>query len=162
MAIAAVVIVVLFIDGVSSGDVTAVVVIALVMSLIWAVMLRPSLIHRGDDLVLRQTFSDVVIPLANVKKVTIRQFMAVTTTGRTYHSSVLTRSRRQVANRDGGRITPDPIKDYTDLVEQQINQLAEDASAKRLPEGRVVRRLAWPEIGLVAVLALASIVLLVV
>lgn len=161
MALGTVTIVFMLLGGVDSGVVAAVAVVALAMAVVWSVILRPTVMHRGDDLVLRQPFVDIVIPLAAIDYVMIRLFMVVSTEDRAYHSSAFGRSRRQVVRRDAGRVEANPAKDPADLVEEQIDQLAGNARADNLPRGPITRHPAWLEIGLVGGLALVSLVLVV-
>ncbi|KQZ67358.1 hypothetical protein [Nocardioides sp. Root151] len=159
MVVGVVAIVLIFVGGAGFGDATSIVLVALVMSLVWAIMLRPAVHQRGDDLVLRQSFTDVVIPFVRVKYVTVRMFMVVATAERAYHTSAIGRSRRALMKHD--RAGSDPVGDHVDLIEQQLNQLCEDARAKKLPEHPIRRTPARLEIGVVVGLAVLAAVLLV-
>ena len=149
-------------DGVEADDAAPAAIVSLAMVLAWAMLLRPALRFEGDDLVLRQAFSDVVVPLSVVEFASIRLFMVISTPERTLRSTAFSRTRRQLVKRDAGKIAVNPHKDYTDLVEQQINHLAEDARARRAPAGPITRTPAWVELVLVGLLAVAVVVLLVV
>lgn len=147
-------------DGIGSGDVAAVAVVGLVMLLIWSIMLRPTIIHDGNHLVLRQPFSDVRIPLVEVDSVTVRLFTLISTPQRQYHSSAFSRSRRQLIKRDTGRVEADPSKSQVDLVEEQLNILVRDARVQDLPTGPVTRTPAWIEIGGLVALLVVAVVLI--
>ena len=148
--------------GASAGHVALMAVVAWMVAVAWAVLLRPAVHVRGDDLVLRQPFSNVAIPLVLVEAVTIRLFMVISTPGRVLHSSAFTRTRRELDRRDKGKVAADPAKHYTDMVEQQITQLAKDARDRQVPAGPITRTPAWLEIALVVVLTVAAGILIVV
>ena len=112
----------------------------------------------------------ISVPLAAVEQVAIGQMLAIgTATGR-YVSPAVGKSWRKAskANRaaKAGRPTADTT--YADFVEERLSQLAEDARAQEgvammsaeqaaLAE-QARRQFAWPEIGALAVIALAALV----
>lgn len=130
----------------------------------WASMLRPALKVDDDALVMRNMVDTVRVPLAAIEQVAVRQVLAVRAGDKRYLSPVVGRSRRQLtrAERASGKAEPPvPGGDYTDVVEQRIRALAEDARAARgirlMSEEQVAlargvrRHWDWPTIALLVV-----------
>lgn len=157
----------------------------------WVVLLRPriGLLHRqqrGADvpshLVLRGMVSSVAVPLVEVTSVDVRQTLVVEAAGRTWHSTTLGVSRRQLARgkrRPGdtdagfvvggpwghsnapGAVRPDGIA-ASEVVLARLERARQDAATHRLPGGPPVRTWAWVEIVGLVLTAVVSVVLLVV
>ena len=154
-------------------------------ALLHASTVRPRVLVRGGDLVLRNMVSSVVIPLAAVEELAVRQLLAVRAGGRRYVCAGVGRSLRQAmrgsalerAREQMGGLhaelptTPEPGMAYADFVELRLQELIREDRVRRGIErfspqvgelGEHVRREpAWLEVGaLVAtgVLAVLAIV----
>lgn len=153
------------------GDATATVVAAATLAgvLAWAVMLRPALWVTAEDLVMRNAFETVRVPLAAIERVAVSRVTAVAAGGRRFVSTVVHRSLRTVVG--AVRAAEPKQTPYADVVEQQISQLAADArqaagirllsDEQRALADRVHRQPAWLPIGLIAASVLALVVSLV-
>lgn len=151
--------------------------------LVWIALLRPQVSVTESDLVLRGMLHTDRIPLAAIEKVVITQVLAVAAGGRRFVSPAIGHSVRESAKRrrlggleqqgfddlaraatprSGGR---GAVQEY---VESRIVHLAEEERARHgVPRGSAEQRAlaagirrtwAWPEIGGIAVLALAFLV----
>ncbi|MDN5894258.1 MAG: hypothetical protein L0H93_09550 [Nocardioides sp.] len=145
-------------DGPGDGALGFVAVVLVLMVLIWSVLLRPAVFLGSTTLRLRNAFVDVFIPLASVEAVSVRQMMVVHTVDRGFHSTALTRHRRELTKRDQGKVSVDPLNNFADFVEERINARAEDARARGDEVGPTRRRPAWAEISALAVLLVAAAV----
>ncbi|MFT4288863.1 hypothetical protein [Nocardioides sp.] len=137
----------------------------LVALLSWMVLLRPRVGVRGSDLLLRGIVSTVVIPVAAVESVAVRQVLAVRAADRRYVSAAVGHSYGQIAHqRRRPRDLPPPTSSgpprYADHVADTIDRRAREARREGQTAGAVRRQWAWPEIAGVVVLALALVVLL--
>jgi hypothetical protein len=131
---------------------------------IWATMLRPRLWATESDLVMRNAFSTVTVPLAAIEQIAVRQVCAVRVGEQRYVSPAVGKSWRQALRSDRKlrrnrerEEKPDPgTVSYAGFVEERIHQLAEEARTKQgvallsdeqlaLASG-VRREWAWPEI----------------
>lgn len=131
---------------------------------IWATMLRPRLWATESDLVMRNAFSTVTVPLAAIEQIAVRQVCAVRVGDQRYVSPAVGKSWRQALRSDrrlrhneGREEKKDPgTVSYAGFVEERIHTLAEDArtragvgllSDEQLALASGVRReWAWPEI----------------
>lgn len=137
--------------------------------LTWASVLRPGVRIAGDELVLRNMFVTVGVPLAAVEQVAVRRVLAVRAGDRRLVSPAISRPLRQTL-RSGPRDAVEgtlATMSYPDFVEERIRAQAADhrerlgvkawsVEQQALAE-QVRRKLAWPE---VAALALAVLLLL--
>lgn len=171
VAAAAAVDVLALVDWSSSASLPTATAAALVGVLVWAAMLRPRVGLTGSNLVLRNMFETVHVPLAAIEKLVVRQFLAVRVGDRRFVSPALGHSMRSLMRsaskerRGSGLRTPETVTEmkYADLVEQQIRAAAEEARAvagvalmsdDQLALAAAVRRdRAWVELGLVVVLS---------
>lgn len=105
----------------------------------WAAMLRPQIWVTERDLVLRNMFETVSVPLGAIEEIVIRQVLAVRAGGERYVSPAIGRSRRDTIKSGsstgaGSRHAPARVAhsttSYPDFVETRIRQLAEDARAQ--------------------------------
>lgn len=151
---------------------------ALVGVLAWASMLRPALWATSDELVLRNMFETVHIPLAAVESLALRQVLAVRAGDRRHVSTAVGRTWRKSAfSGKPGRGGPHgegtaATMSYPDYVEDRLRRLVDDAravagvrpgSAEQLALADGVRREpAWLPIGLTALPLLALVVTLLV
>jgi len=138
-------------------------------ALAWTAMLRPGVALAGDTLVLRNMFTEATIPLAAIEDVAVRQFLVVRAGDKRYESPAIGRSRRQIKRSDAGSGIQASHQDtpYALFVEDRIRSRASDARDRlgikpRSPEQAALadqaeRRLAWPEIAMVSVAALAFV-----
>ena len=148
-----------------AGDWKILVGSAFVGLVVWVVLLRPMVAIAGDRLELRGMLSQVRLPLAAVEDVSIAQYVAVRSAGRTWTCPGVGRSKRQISRMGvsaaealGGRARGQ-VKDsgaVANFVTDRIQQLAEDARARAgiamlseeqfaLAEG-VRRTWSWPVI----------------
>lgn len=148
---------VLVVAGMAVSGFSLIAFIVLMMAVVWAIVLRPSVMTRGDDLVLRHSFSDVSIPLAAVRSVQVRLFMVVSVGDRNYHSSAIGRTRKQVVHHGARSETTVSGPDLAELVEDQLNELAVNARRDNLPTEPITRSPAWLPIGLVTLFALVLV-----
>jgi hypothetical protein len=145
----------------------------LVGALIWVTVLRPAVAIAGDRLVLRNAFSTVRIPLAAIEQIAVRRWLAVLVGDRRFTNAGISRTRRQgVRDDQHGDVTGMEISrlSYGAIVERRIQKRAEDARTtqgvalysdeQEALAGDVRRDWAWPEIVVVAVLAVAVVVTL--
>jgi len=148
------------------------VVVGLFLALLsWVVLMRPRVGTRGSDLLLRGMVSTVVIPLASIESLVVRQVLSVGIGGRRYVSGAvghamrdLRRSRRAVDTIALGT-GPDapPAQDkYADQVGEMITERSRAARRDGAPTGPARREWAWPEIGGLGVLLVALVVTLLV
>ena len=132
--------------------------------LAWLVLLRPRVGTRGTDLVMRGMVSTVVVPLASIESLVVRQVLAVSVGGHRYVSAAvgrtlrdLNRQRRAVAKVEDA---PGAQDRYADTVQELISQRSRDARRDGAPTGPARRQWAWPEIGGLGVLLVALVVTL--
>jgi len=155
--------------------------------LLYASTLRPRVLVRGRDLVLRNMLSTVHIPLAAVEELAVRQVLAVRAGGKRYVCAGVGRTLRQAMKGSAvqrareqmgglrGELEQAAVREagmnYADFVELRIRELVNEDLARRgmkrfSPEaeelGHQVRRdLAWPEIaGLVVTAGFAVVTFL--
>jgi hypothetical protein len=127
----------------------------------WAYLLRPRVRVAGPDLVLRNPFSTVRIPLAAIEELDVRQVLVVRAGDRQYTSPGLGRTRRSILRGPRRDEAANPAaqvaaSSYGEFAEDRLRWYAEqarDAAGVRLlsPEQealaeQVRRRPAWPEI----------------
>lgn len=147
-------------------------VLVLAAVLTYVTLLRPCIGATEDDLVYRQMFSDLRIPLASVDRMRVVRFFEVTVDGRRYVSPALARRRRR---RPPGRLAlngperPDTETIYLDMVEETLRTAISEAKARAAVDGRdsavaqgVRRRWVWPEITAMVIAVLLLVVLIVI
>lgn len=156
---AAVVILVLSIVDQHVPGVVAGVLVAFVS---WLVLLRPRVGLSQYDLVLRGVVSTVVIPLASIENVAIRQVLAVWAGGRRYVSAAVGHTFREInrQRRGAGTVEEIPTREikYADHVSEMIVQRSRTARRDGAPMGPVRRTWSWLEIAGLVVLVAAQIV----
>jgi hypothetical protein len=131
---------------------------------LWAVLVRPALVVRGDVLEMREILHSRFVPLARVTDVTVTHVTRVTADGRTYTGSGVGRSRRQLSRDERPGEAPRAAdRSMGWLVEQKLSRLADHAREARELSGdeppEVRRTWAWPEIAALAATAAATVVL---
>jgi hypothetical protein len=137
--------------------------------LIWSAMLRPRVWATESDLVMRNMFDTVRIPLAAIETVAVRQVLAVGAGDARYVSPAIGQSWRSTVKAGRAARKPaDAAESYPGFVEDRIRHLAQDAqarlgirrySAEQAALANAVRRQpAWVELG---VLVLAGLVFVV-
>ena len=110
------------------------------------------------------------MPLAAIEQIVVRQVLAVRAGERRYVSSAVGKSWRQALKSGPRAASPGADAPYPVLVEERLQQLAEDARTKEgitlmsdeqveLAKG-VRREWAWPEIVLLGFTALGFVVAL--
>ncbi|GEP39752.1 hypothetical protein NPS01_34150 [Nocardioides psychrotolerans] len=138
--------------------------------LVWAALLRPRITLVGEHLELRNMTETVIIPLAAIEELAVRQLLVVRVGDKRFRSPALGKSRRQLtrAGTVGGgiggtigklRSTPSDARttvNYPDFVEERLRQRMDDArslrgvrpgSAEQVALASEVRRQpAWAEI----------------
>ena len=136
---------------------------------VWAAMLRPRLWVTTTDVVLRNMFSTVRIPLVAVEQIAVRQVVAVRAGDKRYVSPAVGKSWRQTL-KSSKEPKPGATQSYPAFVEERLHQLTEEARAKTgvtllsdeqlaLADG-VRRTWAWPELAALAVAVLGLLVTL--
>ncbi|KRF18855.1 hypothetical protein ASG90_02880 [Nocardioides sp. Soil797] len=148
---------VMVVTGMARSGFPVIVGIALMMAVVWAVAVRPMVMTRGDDLVLRHAFSDVSIPLAAVDFVQVRLFTVVAVGDKRFHSPAVGRTRKQVVHHGARSESTGGDPSLADLVEEQLNELAVNARRDKLPTEPITRTPARVPIGVVVVLALVLV-----
>jgi hypothetical protein len=147
---------------------------------------RPRVLVVGHELVLRNMLSTAYIPLAAIEELAVRQVLAVKAGDKRYVCAGVGRSLRQAmkgsavqrAREDMGGLrgeiaaVREPGMNYADFVEIRIQELINEDRARRgiakfSPEvdelaEQARRELAWPEIALLVVTAVFTLVGLVV
>jgi hypothetical protein len=150
--------------GISQESAAGAVVGLLVGLLTWLVLLRPRVGTRGTDLLLRGIVSTVVVPLASIESIAIRQVLAVWADGRRYVNPAIGHTLREInrQRRGGGQVENIPVEQskYADQVHEIILERSRSARRDGAPMGPVRREWAWPEIGALAVLVVAFVVAL--
>jgi hypothetical protein len=156
--------------------------------LIYASTIRPRVLVRGRDLVLRNSFSTTVIPLAAVDELAVRQVLAVRVGDKRHVCAGVGRSLRQAVKGSPyqrareqmgglrGQLEMAAVREsgmnYADYVEGRLQELVNEDRARRGVRrysaeadelGQQVRReRAWPEIAALVATALFFVVALVV
>lgn len=127
---------------------------------IWTTLVRPGLLMDASTLELRNLLHSRWIPLARITDVSVGQVAVVHADGRRYVGTGVGRTRRQI-RQDARRPDDRPEeRSYGLLVEHRIRRRAEDARAVAGGEPPVVRRTwAWPEIGALGLLTIATVAL---
>lgn len=154
------------------GFPAAVVWSALVVGVVvWAAMLRPRLWVTRSDVVMRNMFSTVWVPLVAIEQVIVRQVVAMRAGDKRYVSPAVGKSWRQTLKSDKAP-KPGATQSYPAFVEERLGQLAEEARARagvklmsdeQLAAADGVRRaVAWPEVVALAVAVSGLLVTLIV
>jgi hypothetical protein len=146
--------------------------------LVWCYMLRPRLVIGTVEVELRNAFSSWFVPLADVRRVAVRTITRIYTDERHYDAVAVGRPVRSMRGRSGGRgafrmpgLNPSfSIEDtpalkrpqatlnadgVADFVTEQILHSADEARATSQGGGSPHRTWAWPELGSLALLAVA-------
>lgn len=145
---------------------------------VWSAMLRPRLWVTATDVVMRNMFSTVRVPLVAVEQIVVRQVLALRAGDQRYVSPAVGKSWRQTlkTSKPGPQVQPgqpgQPAPSYPAFVEDRLHQLTEEARAKagvtllsdeQLAHAAGVRRAwAWPELGAFAVTLTGFVVTLIV
>jgi hypothetical protein len=151
--------------------------------------LRPRVLVRGHDLVLRNMLTTVTVPLAAVEELAVRQVLAIRAGGRRYvcagvgrsmrsamKGSAAQKAREQMGGLRGelerAKVAAEPGMHYADYVEMRLTELVNEDRARRGIKrfsaeadelGRQVRReWARPELAALAGAAVLVVVGLVV
>jgi hypothetical protein len=143
------------------------VVIGLMIALgTWMVLLRPRVGMRGDELLLRGIVSTLVVPLASLGTVTVRQVLAVWVGERRYVSPAVGHTFREInrQRRDAGQVEEIKVGEtkYADHVCDLITERSREARRDGAPTGPVRREWALLELAGAAVLVVALVVVLLV
>lgn len=154
----------------------------LVVTLVWAILLRPRATAYAETLVLHNPVTDLHLPMAGIDAVAVHHALLVWVGGRRYVCPGIGRSSRRLSRQrgrgpfaipgiapldDAGMGRPaevDPPADYASFVEQRITELARAARESRPPAPEVaVRRIwAWRELSLLGGLAAGFLLSLIV
>lgn len=151
----------------SFGDTPVLVSASLLgIALVWTLLLRPRIVLRRDAMVLRNGFVDHVVPWGLVDGVTVRSVTHVHVGERRYVGTAVGRSTvRMVRDERQARTGSEPVPpgavaagaNLPDFLEARVAERLRDATRG---EGRVRRLVAWPEVVLVALPAVALVVAL--
>lgn len=157
--------VVIVLIGAFQASAAGIVTGLLVVLLTWAVLLRPRVGADDTELLLRGIVSTMVLPLASVETVIIRQVLAVRADGHRYVSPAVGRTYREInrQHRAAGQVDEIPAagSKYADQVQELITERIREARRGGAPTGPARREWAWPEIGGLGVLVVALVVALV-
>jgi hypothetical protein len=127
----------------------------------WLVLLRPRVGMSEADLVLRGIATTVLIPLASIESVAIRQVLAVWAGGRRYVSAAVGHTFREINRQRRGAGTVETVGThevkYADHVQEMITQRSRTARRDGAPMGPVRREWAWLELGGLAVLVAVQV-----
>jgi len=138
---------------------------------VWAAMLRPRLWVTTSDVVMRNMFSTVWVPLVAVEQVVVRQVVALKAGDQRFVSPSVGKSWRQTL-KSSKEPKPGATQSYPAFVEERLHQLTEEARAKSgvkllsdeqlaLADG-VRRSWAWPEIAVLVVTFVGFVVALII
>lgn len=156
--------VVVVLVGISQDSAAGAFIGLLVCLLTWLVLLRPRVGTRGDELLLRGIVSTIVVPLASIESISIRQVLAVWAGGRRYVSPAVGHTLREInrQRRAGGQVEEIPVEQskYADHVYALIFERSREARRDGAAMGPVRREWAWLEIAGLTVLVLAFVVAL--
>lgn len=139
----------------------------LIGALLYTSTVRPRVLVRGHDLVLRNMVSTTVIPLAAVDELAVRQVLAVRAGDKRHVCAGVGRSFRQAVSRSPA----DPTLNDADYVEIRLQELVNEDRARRgvrrySAEADELRRQvrrehAWPEIAALVATGLFFVVALI-
>jgi hypothetical protein len=134
---------------------------------VWCAMLRPRLWVTSSDVVMRNMFSTVWVPLVAIEQIIVRQVVAMRAGDKRYVSPAVGKSWRQTL-KSSKEPKPGATQSYPAFVEDRLHQLAEEARARagvtlmsdeQLAAAAGVRRSwAWPEIAALAVTLVGFVV----
>ncbi|WP_418063821.1 hypothetical protein [Pimelobacter simplex] len=144
--------------------------------LTWSVLVRPSVVLHPVHLELRNVLRDTAIPYGLIAAVRVEHMTVVEAGGRRYLGTGLGRARRSVRREGAGAGDGSAVdvlarfgstfdasdRDHTSiggLVQTKIQHRVWHAEGAVRELGAVRQRWAWPELTLLAVLALATVVL---
>ncbi|MGZ8744937.1 MAG: hypothetical protein ACXWXO_18630 [Nocardioides sp.] len=138
---------------------------------VWSAMLRPRLWVTSSDVVMRNMFSTVWVPLVAIEQIIVRQVVALRAGDKRYVSPAVGKSWRQTL-KSSKEPKPGATQSYPAFVEERLSQLAEEARAKagvklmsdeQLVAAAGVRRSwAWPELAALAATLIGFVVTLLV
>jgi hypothetical protein len=136
--------------------------------LAWCFLVRPRVLVRDDDVVLRNAFVDWHIPLQAVQDVVVRQTTVVATDNGLYRGIGVGRPlRRMIKDAHGSRPGPERLTaapgvataDVPDAMVEHVLARSEHARAASAEPRQPHREYAVPELVALAVLLLAFVVL---
>lgn len=149
---------------------------------LWISTVRPQVLVRGSELVLRNMLSTVRVPLATIEEIAVQQVLAVRAGERRFlcagagrslrtvmKGTALQRARTQAPVLTGEIAEIERGMDYGDYVETRVRQLVREDRSRRgissafSPEAvqlrdRIRREWAWPEAGALGASALFLLV----
>jgi hypothetical protein len=161
LAIVAVLLALTFYDGTGYGHLAFASGVLLFGAVIVAVYLRPAVLLREEHLVVRNALSSVTIPWRAIESVRVRQVMEVDAGERVVRALAFGRTPRQQRRHAVASAKPrDPVRDdvdYTEYVVDRVRAAAEDRGGT--DRGEVTGTWRWPEIGVLVLLALLTVVL---
>lgn len=146
---------------------------ALFGALCWASTLRPRISVTRDELVLRTMVQDIVLPLAAIEELSVRQMLVVNVGDKRYASTALGQSWRRTAAGERRRSRPSSgsaatevtYDDYAEEVIRTRMERARAAAGVKLLSGEqralatgVRRELAWLPIALIGASIVAFVV----
>ena len=161
LAIVAVLLAVIFYDGTGEVHLALASGVLLFGAVIVAVYLRPAVLLRKEDLLVRNALSSVTIPWGAIESVRVRHVMEVDVGDRIVRALAFGRTVRQqrrhaVAASKAG----DPVRDEVDYTEYVVGRVRAAAEGHAGTGGTEVRSWwRWPEIAVltVALTALAAL-----
>ncbi|MDH2413707.1 hypothetical protein [Nocardioides sp. CER19] len=160
--IAGLVIVLLGTFHTSLADVVAGLLVGL---LSWMVLLRPRVGTRATDLHLRGIASTVVVPLASIESVNLRQVLAVWVDGHRFVSAAVGHTFREINRQRRGVGQVETVESnapkYAEQVREIITERSREARRDGAPMGPARREWAWLELGALAVLVVVLVVAMV-
>lgn len=153
MAVAGAVVVAALVDRGGSA-VAAVAGAVLAGTLLWTFLIRPAVLLRDGELVLRGPVRDAVLPLGAIDTLAVGAFLTVRAGDVKLTNAAVGRTLRQ-SRRDGQSEQPQDMSAGA-VVESRLLAAIDTARQQGAPAEPVRRTWAWPEI---AVLAVAAVVL---
>jgi hypothetical protein len=141
--------------GPGRNEAIAIFVIALLVVLCWAYLVRPQLRLTESALTLRNPLETIVVPIQLVRDVDVRRFTVVRLEEGGFASPAVARMAMQIAKADRGGT----MADAAEFMLSRIRARMDESAMVPLPEGAGVRRSpAWLEIGLLVGSALGLVV----
>ena len=135
--------------------------------LVWGAMLRPLVWVTTSDVVMRNMFSTVWVPLVAIEQIAVRQVVALRAGDKRYVSPAVGKSWRQTL-KSSKEPKPGAAQSYPAFVEERLHHFAEEARARagvtllsdeQLALAAGVRRSwAWAEIAALAVTSVGFVV----
>jgi len=164
LAIVAVLLALTFYDGTGAGHLAFASGVVLFGAVIVAVYLRPAVLLREEHLLVRNALSSVTIPWGAIESVRVRHVLEVDVGERVVRALAFGRTARQQRRHAVASAKPsEPVRgevDYTEYVVDRVRTAAAEGRHRQDGAG-VTSTWRWPEIAVLAGLAVLTAVLVV-